>query len=125
MSVVGRYLSAGALASGTVLLLFWPFLDPASRRGMAVAFAVALPAQGVFFGLLARVRDRPQEFLRAWVVGMLGRLVLLGGFGLFVALRPVFPPLPTLLSFAGLLFGLLLLEPVFLGKAGRVHGRGR
>lgn len=124
MSPTGRYFLAGVLAAGAVLLLAWPFLDAASRRGMAVAFAVALPAQVAFFGLLASAQVRPGGFLRAWVAGMLGRLALLGGFGLWVALRPGLPPLPTLLSFAGLLFGLLLLEPVFLLKTDRVHGRG-
>jgi hypothetical protein len=92
---------------------------------MLVAFGVALPAQGVFFGLLVRARGRSRGFLGAWVTGMLGRLALLGVMAAVVAWNPGFPPAATLLSFAGLLFGLLLLEPAFLREPGRVHGRGR
>lgn len=125
MKVTVRYLGAGTLAAMVALLLAWPFLEPASRRGMAIAFGVALPAQALFFGLLVRAQARPAAFLRAWVAGMLGRLGLLGGFGVLVALRPELPPLATLVAFAGILFGLILLEPAFLDGPHGVHGRGR
>lgn len=125
MSAIARYVAAGLVLAAVLLVGAWPFLDAGGRRGMLVAFAVALPVQGVLFGLLSRGQGQPGAFLRAWVLGMLGRLAALGGFALVVAGGTQLPPLPTLLSFAGFLFGLLLLEPAFLRNPVRVHGRGR
>ncbi len=125
MSATARYVVAGLALAVILFVGAWPFLDAGGRRGMLVAFAVALPMQGVFFRLLSRGQDRPGVFLRAWVLGMLGRLAALGGFALVVAVGTELPPLPTLVSFAGFLFGLLLLEPAFLRNPVRVHGRGR
>lgn len=123
MRSVPGYAAAGLLLTALAMGLAWPFLGMDGRRGVVVAAAAALPMQVLFYALLARARAAGTGFLGAWVTGMLGRLALVGAVALVVVRREDLPPAPTLTALAGLLFGLLLLEPAFLPRAGSVHGR--
>lgn len=93
--------------------LLWPWVDPSARRGLLLAALVAYPVQVCAFALLVRWRDRMNRFLAAWVGGTLVRMGLILAVALVLLRVPDTEPLATLLSLAGFLFGLLLLEPFF------------
>ncbi len=83
-----------------------------------VAALVAYPIQVAAFGLLVRYWGEANRFALVWVGGSVARMavVLLAGFAL--SRVESLPPAPTLLALAGFFFGLLLLEPLFLGRRG-------
>jgi hypothetical protein len=96
-------------------------LDGSGRAGLLTAVALTLPAQVLAFAALSWGWTGGKRFLATWVGGILGRLILLGG-ALAIVMLTQLPPAPTLLVFASLLFGMLLMEPFFLGvpaKAGK------
>ena len=124
MRVVLSYGVAASVLCALLLSVLLPLLGPGSRRGALVAALVTLPVQVGLFAVLAHFRNRPRGFIGAWVGGMLGRLAFLGVMTAAVLLRDDLAPAATLLTLAGLLFGLLLLEPLFLGKRDREPGTG-
>ncbi len=91
-------------------------VDAGARPGLLVAAGAAWVLQlAAFAGLLA-VRDRPELFLLGFVGGMLLRLGMVVGAGLWLRATALFPPLPTMIGFVTFLFGLLLLEAVYVRK---------
>lgn len=105
--------SAGAIV--VVALLASLVLDRAGSMGVAVAGLVALPVQVGLFTLLARTRPGTSGFLAAWVGGMLARLVVLAVVGVVMVRSARLPGAPTLLGLVGFFFGMVLMEPYFLG----------
>ena len=87
MSGVARYASVGTVGVALVILLLWPFLNPASRLGMLVAAAVALPVQWLSFAALMRFRGKPNGFLGAWVGGIALRGAVVGLVAFIAAAR--------------------------------------
>jgi len=124
MRSVVEYSALCVAVSSLLLLILLSVVPPDSARGVVTAVSVALPLQVVFFALLVRYRDHPTGFLGAWVGGMLGRLALVGLMALAVTRRDDLSPAATLLTLAGVLFGLLLLEPLFLRRQLRDSGTG-
>lgn len=124
MRSVLEYSALCVVISALGLLVLLSSVPPDSARGVVTAVSVALPLQIIFFALLVRYRDHPTGFLGAWVGGMLGRLALVGLMAFAVTWRDDLSPAATLLTLAGLLFGLLLLEPLFLRKRLRDSGTG-
>jgi len=124
MRSVVEYSALCVAVSVLLLLLLLSIIPPASTKGVVTAVAVALPVQITLFALLVRYRDHHTGFLGAWVGGMLGRLALVGLMAFAVVWRDDLSPAATLLTLAGLLFGLLLLEPLFLRKRLRDSGTG-
>ncbi len=107
-----------AVLAGVGLLI----ADATARSGLLVAAAVAWVVQlAAFAGLLA-VRDRPGLFLAGFVGGMLLRVGMVVGAGLWLQASGVFPALPTMIGFVAFLFVLLLLEAVFV-RRGEPGGR--
>ncbi|HEX7117871.1 MAG TPA: hypothetical protein VF212_03740 [Longimicrobiales bacterium] len=104
-------LAALALGVGAVV---GPGSAPAVWAGAGVAYAIQLAA---FAGLLA-VRGRPEQFLVAWGGGSLLRFLMVAALGVWVTRARDFPlqPAPLLLSVAGFVILLVLLEPVFLHR---------
>ena len=109
MSGEARYAGASAAGVAVVILVLWPFLDSASRLGMLIAAAVALPVQWVAFAALMRFRGKPNGFLGVWMGGAALRMAVVGLEG----------SIALLLALAGFLFGLLLLEPMYFKAAAR------
>ena len=65
------------------------------------------------FAALLRYRDRREAFLAVWAGGILARLAVVLAGAYWVMKSPALQPAPALLSLAGFLFVLLLMEPVF------------
>jgi len=124
MRSVVEYSALCAAVSALLLLLLLSALPPESARGVVTAVSVALPLQILSFALLVRFRDHPTGFLGAWVGGILGRMALVGLMAFAVIRRDDLSPAATLLTLAGLLFGLLLLEPLFLRRRLEESGTG-
>lgn len=108
-----NYATAGTGAVALAVLLFWPFLDPAGRRGVVMAALIALPVQIASYALLQRYRGEVNRFLVAWVGGTLLRMVVIGVAAWFVIRSSTEIAIPMLLALASFFFGLLLLEPVY------------
>ena len=113
MSGEAKYAGTGAAGVAAVILVLWPFLDPASWLGLLIAAAVALPVQWVAFAALMRFRGKPNGFLGVWVGGTLLRMAVLGLVAFLAISRGIEGSMALLLALAGFLFGLLLLEPMF------------
>lgn len=111
-----RYALAGLLGSVAVVAIVSPWLDEPGRTGLLVAAALAWTVQVTAFGVLVRFRESTKGFLAAWVGGTVVRMTLILLAAWTVVRFPELPPAPTLLGLAGILFGLLLLEPFFFGK---------
>lgn len=112
-----RYAVVAALFVAGVIAVLWPWLGPDGRRGLILAGALAYPVQLAGFGLLMRYRRRMKAFLAVWAGGTVLRLGLVLATGVLLFRVTWLAPMPTLLSLAGLFFGLLLLEPLFFDGA--------
>jgi CDP-diglyceride synthetase len=113
MSKAAKYAVSGLIIVTLVILASWPFLDPAGRRGVAIAGAVALPIQVTAFWALLRFRGKLNGFLAAWVGGTLLRMLVIGAVAVFAIRSSVEGAVPMLLALAGFFFGLLMLEPMY------------
>lgn len=108
---LGYALTAAGLLAVLAGLVGW-LLGPSAGsvwRSAGIAFVV----QVVAFAVLLWSRRTREAFLAAWVGGILARLLVVGGVAFWVTRSNELEPAPTLLSLAGFLFVLLLLEPVF------------
>jgi len=113
MSTSLKYAATGTAIVALATLALWPFLDPAGRRGVLIAAAVAIPVQVGAFAGLVRYRGQPNGFLAVWAGGTLLRMVVIGAVA-FIAIRSgTEGAIPMLLALAGFFFGLLLLEPMY------------
>lgn len=108
-----KYAMTGGVAIGLIVGGLWPLLDPAGRKGVLLAAAVALPVQVTAFAVLRRFRGEVNRFLAAWVGGTLLRMAVIGVAAFVVVRSGMEGAVPMLLALAGFFFGLLLLEPVF------------
>jgi hypothetical protein len=100
--VVGVVLVASQLATGAALqaILF----------SAALAYVLQL---GAFAGLVV-VRERQSLFLAGWAGGIGLRFGALGIVAVWLSRSGMLPLEPALLTLAGVMFLLLLLEPIFL-----------
>ena len=89
-------------------------VTPASRAAVWFSAALAYGLQLLAFGGLLVVRDQAQQFLVGWLLGMALRFGALGGVAWWLSRSAAFPRQAVLLSLAGFVFLLLLMEPVFL-----------
>ncbi len=113
MSASLKYAVTGMGGVALISAGLWPFLNEASRNGVVVAGAIAIPVQVIAFAALNRYCDRENGFLAAWVGGTLVRMVVVGVVAFAVTRSGTDGAMATLLALAGFFFGLLLLEPVY------------
>ena len=113
MSPSAKYAATGMMVITSIVVVLWPFLEPAGRNGVLAAAAVALPVQVIAFWALIRFRDELNGFLAAWVGGTLVRIAVIAGVASIVIRSGMEGAVPMLLALAGFFFGLLLLEPVY------------
>mgnify|MGYP001247025019 CR=1 FL=1 len=101
-------------AAAVAATLAGPAAAPAVWAGAAGAYGIQLVA----FAGLVRVRSRPDRFVVAWGAGTVLRFALVVALGLWVtqARSAPFEPAPLLLSAAGFVILLALLEPLFLHR---------
>ncbi len=116
MSTTLKYAACGGIAVLAVIGVSWPFLTPASRGGMALAAAIALPVQVIAFAILVRSRGKLNGFLAAWVGGTLARMVVLGVVAVLLIRSGSEGAMAALLSLAGFFFALLLIEPIWFNE---------
>ncbi len=108
------YSAAGAVVTCALALLVSLLGGPEIARAVWLAAAFAYGVQLLAFGLLLRMRDQPNLFLAGWLSGMVLRFGALGGIAFWASRFTTLPLAALLLSLAGFVFLLLLLEPVFL-----------
>jgi hypothetical protein len=110
------YAGAALLATAAVAGAATVLVPPPAARGVWAAAAMAYVLQVIAFALLLVVRERAQLFLLGWLGGMLLRFAAVGAVAFWVTRTGALPAAATLVSLAGFLFLLLLLEPVFLRR---------
>ena len=113
MNKAAKYAVSGLCFVALVTLVSWPFLDPAGRRGVVIAGAVALPIQVTALWALLRFRGQLNGFLAAWVGGTLLRILVVAAVAVYAIRSSVEGAVPMLLALAGFFFGLLMLEPMY------------
>lgn len=113
MSSPVKYAVTGGFAVATIVVVLWPFLEPAGRNGVMAAAAVALPVQVIAFWALVRFRAELNGFLAVWVGGTLVRMAVIAVVSIIVIQSGMEGAVPMLLALAGFFFGLLLLEPMY------------
>lgn len=114
----GYALMGAGLVAGLAGLVGW-LLGPGGAAAVWWAAAVAYVVQLAAFGALLAFRSRPGAFMGVWAGGILLRLMVVGGAALWLVRWSGLELAPALLSLAGFLFVLLLLEPVFFLVAQR------
>ncbi len=113
MRVLGLYVLAGAAAVVLVVAGLALVLPSDGVRAVAWMGAAAWLVQSILFAPLLAARRRLNVFFVAWGGGTLVRLGVIGGAAWWLYRTRALPLAPSLLSLAGFLFLLLLLEPVF------------
>lgn len=113
MRAVAAYALTGGVLVAAVVAVLSGILAP--EAGVAVGWGAGLAyvVQVAAFGALVAVRRRGVAFFAAWGGGMLMRMAVVLVAGVWLTRVAVLEPAPLLLSLAGFLFVLLLLEPVF------------
>ena len=124
MTQTYRYGGVSLLVILLAVAGLWPWVSSSARAGILFAALVAFAVQMIAFILLVRFWGEGKKFLLVWVGGTVVRMGVILLAALWVSLREAFPAAPTLLALAGFFFGLLLLEPLFLG-AGRSESTDR
>ena len=108
------YAGCTVLLSLLVIGVGWSFADEAGRNGLLFAGGVAVVLQCLAFGALMSQKTGTPGLLAAWVASSLLRGGVVVGAALWVASTDAIDTLIALLTLVGLLFVLLLLEPVAL-----------
>jgi len=107
--------AATALAVTVVLAgIISSLLGGTAAKAVWFSAAAAYVIQITAFALLLYMRNDPNLFLSAWLGGMVIRFAVLGLATFGLSRTAALPQGPTLVSFVGFVFLLLLLEPVFL-----------
>ncbi len=108
---VRLYTLAALAVVGSVLLIGWPVLGSAGRRGLLLAGGVALGVQLLSFGVLAALPQASSGFMAAWAGSTLVRFAVVGGCAFWLLGMEEVDLVVALLALAGLFFVLLLMEP--------------
>jgi hypothetical protein len=106
----GLVIVAGAAVGAAVVLA------PESARAVQVAAGIAYVLQLAAFGALLAVREKDGLFLAGWLGGMVLRFGGLAAVAWWLTATTALPRAAALISLAGFLFVLLLLEPIFLRR---------
>ena len=96
------------------LLLFLVYPEPDARNAVLVSATIALLVQVAAFALLRRMRG--PEFMNAWMIGMIGRIVVLAAYGLIVLRTPGLAFQPALVSLALFFVICTFIEPFLLER---------
>lgn len=112
MTPGGRYLAGLGLVVGAAAAV-GAALGPGVRAGVWLAAGLALVVQGPLGWWLVRSVGTPR-LLAVWAIGMLARLILLGGTAFVVLPATGLEPAPALVALAVLLILLLFLEGAVL-----------
>jgi uncharacterized membrane protein len=92
------------------------FVAGAARGAVLLAAGMAWLIQVVAFAALLSVRGRSELFMLGWIIGLVLRFGAVGGVAFWLARNEVVPRTPMLISLVTFIFGLLLLEPLYLRR---------
>jgi hypothetical protein len=113
MKVVLTY---GAIAAGLILgisiVLFILYQLPAERNAVVLSAIIALALQVPAFALLRGMRGA--AFLNGWIIGAIGRMVVLVAYGFVILRSAALPMEPALVSLALFFVICTIIEPFFL-----------
>jgi hypothetical protein len=112
LTYAGAGLVVTAVAAGAASLI----LEGEAARAVRITGAIAYGLQLVAFAMLLSVRGKDALFLAGWVGGMFLRFAGLGVVAWWVTATAALPREAALISLAGFLFLLLLMEPFFLRR---------
>ena len=115
------YAAAGALLTAIIAGVASVVVSGPDAAGVRLGATIAYLLQLCAFGAMAAVMRGGTVFLAAWMGGMLLRFGGLGAVAFWVTRTDSYPAAPTLLSLAGCLFLLLLVEPIFLREGVRTR----
>jgi hypothetical protein len=107
------YLAASAVALVVVAAVLAGWVMPTAGSAIWFAAGLAYLVQAIAFAALTLTGVSGMAWIAAWGGGTLLRLLAVLGTALWAARSEQVPTAPVLLSLAGFLFLLLLLEPVF------------
>ena len=103
--------SLGIIAALAIAMaVFW--IDSRSRSAIWASGGVAFVTQ-LFAFAVARL-SAPANMLAGWGLGILLRVMVLAGWGLFAIHAFGFPDMPALIALASCLFVTSVIEPIFL-----------
>jgi hypothetical protein len=108
------YALATLLASALFAGIASAVVSRPARTAVWFSAALAYGLQLLAFGGLLVVRDQAQRFLLGWLLGMALRFGALGGVAWWLSRSAALPREAALLSLAGFVFLLVLMEPFFL-----------
>lgn len=114
MNRIAAYGAAGLALSVGVVMIAATVLESAGTRAVALSAAIAYGIQMLAFAGLVAVEGKPLSFLPVWLSGMVVRFVVLAILAFGVARSGRLPAEPLLIGYVGVVFGLVLLEPLFL-----------
>lgn len=117
MKRIAAYSAVGLALALVIVGIAATVLPPAGTQAVALSAAIAWMVQIVAFGVLAAVQGKPQLFLPVWLAGMVLRFVVLGVLAYGLTRITWLPPAPLLLGYVGVVFALVLMEPLFLRRA--------
>jgi hypothetical protein len=113
------YAGVGLLVTAAVAGAATLVVDREAGRAIVAMAGIAYAVQLLAFAALLAVRGKDALFLAGWLGGMILRFAGLGAVAWWVTATAALPREAALISLAGFLFLLLLLEPFFLRRGVR------
>jgi hypothetical protein len=110
VSASTRYAVSAAALLAVLTLALLPFLEGGDRVAVAASAAVALVVQVIAFAILIPHRGKVTGFMGAWLGGMALRAIAVVGVAFVVIRSGSESAVAALISLAGFLFVLVLLE---------------
>lgn len=107
------YLAVSGVLIAVAALVLSGWVVPSAGGAIWAVAGLAYLIQAIAFGALALTRVSGLPWVALWGGGTLLRLLAVAGTAFWVAGSDSVPAAPVLLSLAGFLFVLMLLEPAF------------
>ena len=108
------YAVAALAVTGLLALVVTRFTEPADSRAVWFSALLACALQLPAFAGLIWFRNQPHLLLAGWLIGMALRFGALGGVAWWLSRSAALPRDAALLSLAGFVLVLLIMEPIFL-----------
>ena len=116
MKAWGAYALTAVALTGLTGAITTQLVAASAVRAVWLGAGVAFAVQLVAFAALVALRDRGTLFMVGWAGGMFLRFSAVGALAFWLSRTDAFPRAAALISLAGFVFMLLLLEPLFLRR---------
>ena len=114
-----RYAATSVALVALSAAITWPMLAPSARASLLTVGLSAVVLQAGLFTMLSGAHGDPNRFMISWALGMATRLAFVAAVGAVVTVGSMGDSTVAILSAAGFVFTLHLIEPVFLGTSKR------